>query len=216
MARVNGKCPACGAVIFVNNEREKGHCGQCGVEIDVPESIQLFQQQPAAGSEIPAQPSATSQRRMERERQAEQRMQTEEANLMIQNMFQMCSSEHDYLSLRDRIMNMEVSDNKKGQMLAALDEATKKRLQEVFEKAKKYEEMQESPASIILGAVVIAVIGLAINFFFSMKWPGIIATVIGAMAVIGDIMERSNKKQVQEYKDAAMLLAAYREKGYKI
>lgn len=34
MAKAKGKCPVCGASIYVNDEKEIGHCTQCGAQIN--------------------------------------------------------------------------------------------------------------------------------------------------------------------------------------
>ena len=44
MAKAKGKCPVCGASIYVNDEKEIGHCTQCGAQINVAESIRLAAQ----------------------------------------------------------------------------------------------------------------------------------------------------------------------------
>lgn len=217
MSRVSGKCPICGEIIHVNDEKQIGHCGKCGKGIDVAESIRLFQINPTAQTE--AHQASVSQRhikREQREREAEQKAQADNAKQHIHDMFQQCSNEQDYLALRSRIMGMAVSDGEKARLLEALDEATKERLTDTIKKAKDYAESQESPASTLLGLAVIIAIGFAINHFFSVTWPGIVAVILSAFGIFGAISERCDKKKVAENKAAADLLAKYRELGYKI
>lgn len=217
MSRVSGKCPVCGEITRVNDEKQIGHCGKCGKEIDVAESIRLFQSNPTAQAE--AHQASVSQRhvkREQREREAEQKAQADNAKQHIHDMFQQCSNEQDYLALRTRIMGMAVSDGEKARLLEALDIATKERLADTIKKAKDYAESQESPASTLIGLVFIIAIGFAINHFFSVTWPGIVAVALSVFGLFGVISDRCDKKKVAENKAAADLVDKYRELGYKI
>lgn len=217
MSRVSGKCPVCGEITRVNDEKQIGHCGKCGKEIDVAESIRLFQSNPTTQAE--AHQASVSQRhikREQREREAEQQVQADNAKQYIHDMFQQCSNEQDYLALRSRIMGMAVPDGEKARLLEALDIATKERLADTIKKAKDYADSQESPASTLIGLVVIIAIGFAINHFFSVTWPGIVAVVLSVFGLFGVISDRFDKKKVAENKAAADLIAQYRELGYKI
>lgn len=221
MARVSGKCPVCGEVIHVNDEKEIGHCGKCGAQINVSESIQLFQTSPSpAPTSVPQQTVvSTSQRnikREQREREAEAKMQVSQAKQRIHDMFQQCSDEQSYLSLRPKIMEMDISDSEKARLLEALDNATKERLKVMLEKAQAYEESQESPLNLIVGVVALIGIGLAVNHFFSKKWVGIVIIILAIMGLIGGLGEKFDKKKIAENKAAANLIAEYRKMGYKI
>lgn len=219
MAKVSGKCPVCGEIIRVNDERETGHCAKCGVEISVSESIRLFNANPSVEAAQPQPQPVTSQRRVKREQrehEAELKAQSDNAKQRIHDMFQQCSNEQDYLSLRPRIMEMSVSDAEKARLLEALDTATKERLTNTMKQAKDYEESQESPLSLLIGFVAIIAIGFAINHFFSVTWPGIAAIVLSVIGLLGTINDRCNKKKVAENKAAAELIAEYRRLGYKI
>lgn len=222
MAKVSGKCPVCGKIIHVNDERETGHCGKCGVEINVPESIRLFHTNLSVETAQPQDQAAapqTSQRRVKREQRehkAEIKAQADNAKQYIHDIFQQCSSEQDYLALRPKIMEMNVSDAEKARLLEALDIATKERLEETLKKAKDYEESQESPVSLLIGFVAIIAIGFAINHFFSATWPGIVAVILSVIGLFGAINDRCNKKKVAENKAAAELVAEYRTLGYKV
>lgn len=218
MARVSGKCPVCGETIRVNDEKENGHCSKCGAQINVSESIRLFQANPSEATSHQAEGAASQRhlKREQREREAEARIQADNAKQRIHDMFQQCSNEQDYLSLRPRIMEMNISDSEKACLLEALDNATKERLEDTLKKAKDYAESQESPFSLLVGLIFIAGIGLAINHFFSMTWPGIISVSLSVLALFGNISDRCNKKKVAENKAAADLIAQYRRIGYKI
>lgn len=218
MAKVSGKCPVCGEVIRVNDEKETGHCGKCGVEISVSESIRLFNANPDANTAPPPQDAALQRRakREQREREAEAKAQADNAKQHIHDMFQQCSCEQDYLALRSRIMEMSASDTEKARLLEALDLATKERLEDTLKRAKDYAESQESPFSLLVGFAAIIGIGFLINHFFSVKWAGIAAVVLSVIGLLGGLSDRFDKKKIAENKAAAELIAEYRKLGYKI
>lgn len=219
MAKIAGKCPVCGEIIRVNDEKETGHCGKCGVEINVLESIRLFNANPSVGATQPQTQRAPSQRRVKREQrehEAEIRAQADNAKQYIHDIFQQCSNEQDYLALRSKIMQMNTSDAEKARLLEALDIATKERLADTIKMTKDYAESQESPASMLIGFVAIITIGFAINHFFSVTWPGIVAVVLSVIGLIGNINDRLNKKKIAEGKEAVALIDEYRKAGYKI
>lgn len=219
MAKVSGKCPVCGEIIRVNDEKETGYCGKCRAEVNVPESIRLFHADSSVQASQPQTQSPASQRRVkreQREREAEIKAQADHAKQYIHDIFQQCSNEQDYLALRPKIMNMNTTDAEKARLLEALDNATKERLADTIKQAKDYAESQESPASMLIGFVVIIAIGFAINHFFSMTWPGIVAVGLSVIGLIGNISDRLNKKKIAEGKEAATLIDEYRRAGYKI
>lgn len=216
MARVSGRCPVCGESIHVNDEKQVGHCVKCGSEINVLESIRLFQREAPPAASQQQGGSQRQQRREERAKEAARQGKATESSQIIRDMFQLCTSEQDYLMLRPRIMKMNIPDSEKALLLETLDNATKQRLKEVLKKAEDYKKSQESPASLFLGCVVIAGIGLAINLFFSAIWPGVVAIVLAVFGVIGGISDRTDKKKIAESKCAAELVEQYRKLGYKI
>ena len=244
MARVSGKCPSCGQIIHVNDERERGHCGKCGAEISTQEAILLFQkgQSASSGAASHFDPSQSDplrqQRRAERARERAEREQqqakdraeqerqqsreraekeqNDAASRIIQDMFQLCASEQDYMALRARILQMDRPDGEKARLLACLDSATSQRLKDTLEKAKDYEESQGPSSDSIWGFVIISSIGLLINYFFHMKIPGIIAVVLAGLGVFSDYQKRHDPKIIAKNKAAAELIEQYRNLGYKI
>ena len=215
MARVEGKCPHCGATIHLNDEKIKGFCAQCGKEVDVQESISLnirASERAAAPSDI----SGVAQRRQEREQVNKERAKAADIEKKIHNMFQMCSTEEEFLGLRSKIISSQAADDEKAALLEALDSATKERLKDVLEKAGKYQEAQKSPKETLLGAIAIVIIGFIINYFSGKSWPGIVGLVLGVFAVIGRFMETSDKTAMAENERAAKLIEVYRSQGYKL
>ncbi len=218
MAKVNGKCPVCGALIHVNDERALGHCGKCGAEINVQQSIQLLGEQPTpAAQETPdavPSPARNPQRQLRREartQSAAQRSSAADAEKTVQEMFLFCSNEQDFLMLRSKIMGLDVTDHEKAALLAALDTATKERLKDMMEKAKKYEENQVSPGTLLLGCVVI--VG---GCFFLNPIAGLAALAFCAIGLIGNMSERHDQKKLADGQYAAQLIQQYRDLGYKI
>lgn len=222
MTKVDGKCPQCGEMTKVNTEKEFCFCGKCGAQIDVQKSIQLLQEAESTRPTVGSEPvrsgmrTSTSQKREERERQAATKARAADVAKRIDDMMQLCSNEQDFLMLRAQILNMNIAENEKAELLSALDAATKQRLQTAFELAAQYAEANESPASLILGCIVIIAIGLAINYFFTMKWPGIIAGALVALALLGKLTAKGDKRKMEECRKAVELLQKYREAGYKI
>lgn len=222
MERIDGKCPQCGEITKVIPERETCFCSKCRAQINVQESIRLLQKAGDTPPTVGNQPvraeirTSTAKRREERERQADAKARATDVAQRINDMFQLCSSEQDFLMLRSQILNMNIAENEKAELLSALDAATKQRLQTTFDLAAQYAEANESPASLILGCIVIIATGLAINYFFTMKWPGIIAGVLVALALLGKLMAKGDKRKMEECKKAVELLQKYREAGYKI
>lgn len=218
MAKVSGKCPVCGAITRVNDEKISGYCAKCGSEINVAESIQLLQKKVEAAEMPPRQAGSSQrqQRREERAKEAENKAKAVRSAQKIHDMFQLCANEQDYLMLRPKIMEMKITDDEKAGLLEALDSATKERLKEVLKKANDYKESQESPLSAVIGCVVIVGIGLAVNYFFSMTWPGVIAIGFAVIGLIGALIDKFDKKKLQENAAAANLIEQYRKLGYKI
>lgn len=216
MAKVFGKCPHCGEIIPVNDEKETGFCSKCGQQLDVQQSILAYQSLDAAGP-APVQQdqgkattrSSTAQRRQATPRAAN-------SSQKVREMFQMCSSEQDFLMLRSNVLQMSVSDTEKADLLAALDEATKERLSATLQLAKEYEESKESPMNTILGCILLVVIGFAIQHFFSIGWAGIASIVLAALGIFGTMTDKLDKTKAGQRASAASLIAAYREQGYKI
>ncbi len=253
MARVSGKCSACGQIIQVNDERETGHCGQCGAAIQVQECIQLLQRSggtasvAAVSAQAAVDQEEVARRRQERERarEAEARLrekqveaelkakaqrEAEEAKLReqkrrqeeegkrisqtIDNMFQFCTTEQDFLQLRSKVLGMDCSESEKAKLLEELDFATEERLKDTIKKAKSWKESQESPVGTLVGCVVLLLICL-----FARKFFPTVATILAVIIVIGMvgiIMDRFDKKKQAENKAAAELIDQYRQQGYKI
>lgn len=222
MAKAKGKCPVCGASIYVNDEKETGHCTQCGAQINVAESIQLASQNApistapvrAAADATPQPSSQRAARRTERTQKVELRAQQTSAVQTIHDMFQICTTEQDYLMLRPKIMQMNVSDAEKARLLEALDNATQKRLAGVLEKAEEYKKDQDSPG---MGCMIAVVIGLAVALlFFFGPIPAVVWAGLGIMGLFYNNKEQNDEKKKAEKKAAADLIAQYRKLGYKI
>ena len=134
----------------------------------------------------------------------------------IQDMFQLCGCEEDFLGLRSKILAMDITDHEKANLLEALDVAMRQRLSEALEKAQAYEEAKSSPKSTITGAISLVVIGALCNYFFSVRWPFIVSLALAVLGVISTFAERSNTSKSKENEQAAALIGAYRQRGYKL
>lgn len=223
MAKVFGKCPHCGEIIPVNDEKETGFCAKCGQQLDVQQSILAYQSSGAAeqapvqqGREGAAMRSSTAQRRQAREEAASTKARTTSASQKVREMFAICSSEQDFLMLRGKVLQMDIADAEKADMLAALDAATKERLSASLQLAEEYEKSKESPMNLILGCIFIVVIGFAIQHFFSIGWAGIASIVLVVLALFGSFSDKMDKKKAEQRQSAAALISAYRAQGYKL
>lgn len=222
MAKVWGKCPHCGEVVPVNDEREVGHCAKCGQPLDVQQSIRAYQL--SGGAEQASAPQghreesvrdSTLQRRQAREDAAAIRAQAANAAQKIQEMFQMCSSEQDFLMLRSKVLQMSISDSDKAGLLAALDSATKQRLSATLALAEEYEKKQkESPGNLLLGCIFLVIIGFVLQKFI--PFAGIASVVLAAFGFWGSMTDQKDPKKAELRQNAAALISAYREQGYKI
>lgn len=223
MGKALGICPHCGAVVPVKDELETGFCVKCRQQLDVRQSILAYQSSGATEQATVQQiqeettlRSSTAQRRQAREEAAGTKARAANAKQKVREMFQMCSSEQDFLMLRGKVLQMDKTDAEKADILAALDEATKERLSDTIKLAKEYEESKESPMSLILGCIFIVAIGFAIQHFFSIGWAGIASIVLAVLGLFGSFSDKMDKKKTEQRQSAAELISAYREQGYKL
>ncbi len=200
------------------------YCQKCGKELE--ETMEFC---PSCGSRQgirvpdplpqkmdPDTNSTASMSEQQKKEETQEQAKRVAAKKRIEEMFSLCSTEQEFLMLRPQILQTPISDAEKAVLLQELDIATSVRLESTLELAEDYEEIKESPIGTIVVCCVLAGIGLAVNYFFSMKWPGIICCAIGALSIAGTMMERVDKNKVARQKEAAELIETYRKQGYKI
>ncbi|MBR2928351.1 MAG: hypothetical protein IKC24_04250 [Oscillospiraceae bacterium] len=194
MAKILGKCPICSEIIPLNDEKETGFCSKCGNQVNVRECVDLY----IADNETES--SLSTNARSTRRKSPTQ---------TINELFQLCSSEDEFLGLRQRILEMDVDDSTKVQLLALLDERTAQRLEPLFAQEKEYNEAHSTSfGSYLIGCVAIFVIGC----FFGRKGI-IIGSVLVILAFIGRYSEMQKTKN---FATAVKLLQKYRSLGYHI
>lgn len=222
MAKTFGKCPHCGEIIPVNDEKETGFCAKCGQQLDVRQSILAYQSS-GATEQAPVQQvhkeeavrCSTTQRRQAREEIADTRVRAANASQRVHEMFEMCSSEQDFLMLRSKVLQMDISDSDKASLLAALDSATKQRLSATLVLAEEYEKKQkESPGNLLLGCIFLVVIGFILQIFI--PFAGIASIVLAVFGFWGSMSDKKDPKKAELRQNAAALISAYREQGYKL
>lgn len=203
MSRTQAKCPLCGAIISVNDERENGFCTSCGKQIDVKKSIQLLEQSGQSDSSfLNVEPSPA-------------KIKKKAPGQVIMECFELCSREDEFLGLRSKVMNMNVDDSEKAQLLRALDEATKNRLKDQIALADSYNQNQKSKEP-VLPVVIFCIIIFFIGFAVSGTWK-YICWGVGVFGIIGAFYNNSEGKAAKkEGKAAAELVERYRSLGYKI
>ena len=152
------KCPSCGKVSMVDEGTMEDICPYCG-EFFSESKGGLVSAKPAKA------PSASENQPGWRKSPAQK----------VSDMFTLCSSEREFLGLRERIMQMDTADEEKVLMLNALDQATKTRLADVMEDAAEYETKKKEKMG--LGALIITCIVIAgIGFYFWGTTGGLIAS----------------------------------------
>lgn len=222
MAKTFGKCPHCGEIVPVNDEKGIGFCAKCGQQLDVQQSILAYQSSGDAGQALDshlhkkeAMRTSTTQKRQAREEATATKAKAVNASQKIQEMFQMCSSEQDFLMLRSKVFQMDISDGDKASLLAALDSATKQRLSATLVLAEEYEKKQkESPGNLLLGCIFLVVIGFILQIFI--PFAGIASIVLAVFGFWGSMSDKKDPKKAELRQNAAALISAYREQGYKL
>lgn len=201
-------CHKCGKEI----DKDMEFCPSCGTKQNV-KAVEIPVQE--ASEEAIAENSSGKKEEPKKE-ETQERSERIAAEKKIEEMLALCSTEQEFLMLRSRIIRMEISDTEKAILLELLDTATKVRLDPILELAEDCEEIKDSPVGNFMACGVFAGIGLAINYFFSVKWPGIVCCILAVLSIAGTMMDRLDRNKVARQKEAAELVAEYRRQGYKI
>ena len=194
-------CHKCGKALDMGME----FCPFCGAKV-TRRDVQV---------EVPIPTEEVAEEHTMKQEVVEETKQTL-AKKRIEEMFTLCGREEEFLMLRQKILQMEVEEEEKATLLMALDDATRVRLDPIIELAEDYEEIRDFPVGNVIGCTVLAGIGLVINYFFSMKWPGIICCILAVLSIAGTMMDRVDRKKVAREREAAEWIERYRKQGYKI
>ena len=218
MAIKDATCPACGKSIKLNDEKPFGFCSFCGHKIDTAEyfsakvpkasavQAETDKTEPAAApiSAPTSTPSAAPSIKITQDAQSS-------AISQIEAMFTLCSTEQEYMGLRQRVLDGAYSDQDKAVMVSELDRLMSKRLHNELALEADLPAAKEEVSKLAMGTVLIAVIGLVVTMFFPIAL--LITAVLVLCCIAGGAKDRKRKKQcVRAHKH----LAQYRKLGYKL
>lgn len=218
MAIKDATCSACGKSIKLNDEKPFGFCSFCGHKIDTAEyfsakvpkasavQAETDKPEPAAApiSAPTPTPAAAPSIKITQDAQSS-------AISQIEAMYTLCSTEQEYMGLRQRVLDGAYSDQDKAVMVSELDRLMSKRLHDELALEADLPAAKEEVSKLAMGTVLIAVIGLVVTMFFPIAL--LITAVLVLCCIAGGAKDRKRKKQcVRAHKH----LAQYRKLGYKL
>ena len=218
MAIKDATCPACGKSIKLNDEKPFGFCSFCGHKIDTAEyfsakvpkasAVQAETDKPEpAPAPITATtptPAAAPSIKITQDAQSS-------AISQIEAMYTLCSTEQEYMGLRQRVLDGTYSDQDKAVMVSELDRLMSKRLHDELALEADLPAAKEEVSKLAMGTVLIAVIGLVVTMFFPIAL--LITAVLVLCCIAGGAKDRKRKKQCVR---AHKRLEQYRKLGYKL
>ena len=218
MAIKDATCPACGKSIKLNDEKPFGFCSFCGHKIDTAEyfsakgpkasavQAETDKPEPAAApiSASTPTPAAAPSIKITQDAQSS-------AISQIEAMYTLCSTEQEYMGLRQRVLDGTYSDQNKAVMVSELDRLMSKRLHDELALEADLPAAKEEVSKLAMGTVLIAVIGLVVTMFFPIAL--LITAVLVLCCIAGGAKDRKRKKQCVR---AHKRLEQYRKLGYKI
>lgn len=218
MAIKDATCPVCGKSIKLNDEKPFGFCSFCGHKIDTAEyfsakmpkasavQAETDKPEPAAApiSASTPTPAAAPSIKITQDAQSS-------AISQIEAMFTLCSTEQEYMGLRQRVLDGAYSDQDKAVMVSELDRLMSKRLHDELALEADLPAAKEEVSKLAMGTVLIAVIGLVVTMFFPIAL--LITAVLVLCCIAGGAKDRKRKKQCVR---AHKRLEQYRKLGYKL
>lgn len=218
MAIKDATCPVCGKSIKLNDEKPFGFCSFCGHKIDTAEyfnakvpkasavQAETDKPEPAAApiSAPTPTPAAAPSIKITQDAQSS-------AISQIEAMYTLCSTEQEYMGLRQRVLDGAYSDQNKAIMVSELDRLMSKRLHDELELEADLPAAKEEVSKLAMGTVLIAVIGLVVTMFFPIAL--LITAVLVLCCIAGGAKDRKRKKQCVR---AHKRLEQYRKLGYKL
>lgn len=218
MAIKDATCPVCGKSIKLNDEKPFGFCSFCGHKIDTAEyfsakvpkasavQAETDKPEPAAApiSAPTPTPAVAPSIKITQDAQSS-------AISQIEAMYTLCSTEQEYMGLRQRVLDGAYSDQDKAVMVSELDRLMSKRLHDELALEADLPAAKEEVSKLAMGTVLIAVIGLVVTMFFPIVL--LITAVLVLCCIAGGAKDRKRKKQcVRVHKR----LEQYRKLGYKL
>ena len=207
-----------GKSIKLNAEKPFGFCSFCGHKIDTAEyfsakvpkasavQVETDKPEPAVApiSAPTPTPAAAPSIKITQDAQSS-------AISQIEAMYTLCSTEQEYMGLRQRVLDGTYSDQDKAVMVSELDRLMSKRLHDELALEADLPAAKEEVSKLAMGTVLIAVIGLVVTMFFPIAL--LITAVLVLCCIAGGAKDRKRKKQcVRAHKH----LEQYRKLGYKL
>lgn len=218
MAIKDATCPACGKSIKLNDEKPFGFCSFCGHKIDTAEyfsakapkasavQAKTDKPEPAAASISAPTPTPAAAPSIKITQDAQS-----SAISQIEAMYTLCSTEQEYMGLRQRVLDGAYSDQDKAVMVSELDRLMSRRLHNELALEADLPAAKEEVSKLAMGTVLIAVIGLVVTMFFPIAL--LITAVLVLCCIAGGAKDRKRKKQCVR---AHKRLEQYRKLGYKL
>ena len=218
MAIKDATCPVCGKSIKLNDEKPFGFCSFCGHKIDTAEyfsakvpkasavQAETDKPEPAAAPISASTPTPTAAPSIKITQDAQS-----SAISQIEAMYTLCSTEQEYMGLRQRVLDGAYSDQDKAVMVSELDRLMSKRLHDELALEADLPAAKEEVSKLAMGTVLIAVIGLVVTMFFPIAL--LITAVLVLCCIAGGAKDRKRKKQCVR---AHKRLEQYRKLGYKL
>lgn len=218
MAIKDATCPACGKSIKLNDEKPFGFCSFCGHKIDTAEyfsakvpkasavQAETDKPEPAAAPISASTPTLAAAPSIKITQDAQS-----SAISQIEAMYTLCSTEQEYMGLRQRVLDGTYSDQNKAVMVSELDRLMSKRLHDELALEADLPAAKEEVSKLAMGTVLIAVIGLVVTMFFPIAL--LITAVLVLCCIAGGAKDRKRKKQCVR---AHKRLEQYRKLGYKL
>lgn len=218
MAIKDATCPVCGKSIKLNDEKPFGFCSFCGHKIDTAEyfsakgpkasavQVETDKPEPAAAPTSASTPTPAAAPSIKITQDAQS-----SAISQIEAMYTLCSTEQEYMGLRQRVLDGTYSDQNKAVMVSELDRLMSKRLHDELALEADLPAAKEEVSKLAMGTVLIAVIGLVVTMFFPIAL--LITAVLVLCCIAGGAKDRKRKKQCVR---AHKRLEQYRKLGYKL
>ena len=218
MAIKDATCPVCGKSIKLNDEKPFGFCSFCGHKIDTAEyfsakgpkasavQVETDKPEPAAAPTSASTPTPAAAPSIKITQDAQS-----SAISQIEAMYTLCSTEQEYMGLRQRVLDGTYSDQDKAVMVSELDRLMSKRLHDELALEADLPAAKEEVSKLAMGTVLIAVIGLVVTMFFPIAL--LITAVLVLCCIAGGAKDRKRKKQCVR---AHKRLEQYRKLGYKL
>ena len=121
-----------------------------------------------------------------------------------------CKNEQELLELRNKIIDREYENLKKGELLAALDDYVSNQISDTIQEAAALNDRKKEVNNLKLGVVVIVIAGFLLTGVFSYSFP--IAIVLAIIGWFG----ADDRKKYEDSVKAVAIVEKYKNAGYQL